>query len=163
MTYTLTLQAATKAELAEQIAAVASEWAHDTPDTPVDKPDTPVDKPDTPTKTQAHPNVGSEDDQPELPIEEAPKPKATRKKAKPKAKPEPEPETKTEAEPEPQPEPDAADPQPVSIDTLRKQLMAHAEQVGNTQAKALVAEWGKVSAVPDEERNRIFREAGGAL
>lgn len=165
MTYTVTLNADTRDALAGKIAALAAEWE-------IDKTDA---KP-TPTKPQAHPNIGTEDEQPELPIEDTPKAKPKpkpRKKApaKPKAEPKPEPEPEPTPEPEPQPEPetDVSTPEPepatvtVSAEALRDQLMAFAQDNGNTKARQLVAEWGKVSDVPEEHRNRIYQEAGGEL
>lgn len=152
MTYQITLQAASKAELAEQIAALCSEWAHEISVEPVDVPDN---TPETPTKTQAHQNIGSEDDQPELPIEESAEAEGTEEQAA--AEPEPEPE------PEPEQAPEPAEPQPVSLDALRDQVMRYAEEHGNTKAKALLAEFGKVSQVPEEDRNRIYVAAGGEL
>lgn len=145
MTYQITLTADSKAELAEQIAVLASEWAQDISVTPVDTPD-------TPTKTQAHPNVGTEDDQPELPIEEP----AEAQGAEEQAAAEPEPEPQPADEPE-------GEPAPVTVDQLRDQVMAYAEKNGNTKAKELLAEFGKVSQVPEEDRNRIYLAAGGEL
>lgn len=146
MTYQVTLHADSRAELAEKIAELATEWAHDLSGTTVDTPD-------TPTKTQAHPNLGTEDDQPELPLQES---------AEAEGNEEPAAEEQPEPEQAPADEPDG-EPAPVSVDQLREQVMQYAEKNGNTKAKELLAEFGKVSQVPEEDRNRIYQAAGGEL
>ncbi len=150
--YVVTLTAESREELQRKIKDLHAEWndapSADTPQTSTapDKnkgkgkaksADKAPDKPD-------NPKVGTEDDQPNLPLEE------------------------TAAEPDPHPAqedtPTQEDtPAPVSVDQLREQLMTYAEDHGSTQAKALVAEWGKVSAVPEEERNAVYLAAGGSL
>lgn len=140
MTYTVTLQADTRDALAGKIATLAAEWA-------VDK----TDEQPTPTKPQAHPDIGTDEPPPERPVEDAPQAKA-------KAK------TRKKATPAPAPAPDTDRvPAIVSAEALRDQLMAYAQENGNTKARELVAAWGKVSDVPEEHRNRLYQEAGGTL
>ncbi len=141
MTYTVTLEAASRAGLQQQIAALASEWGIEA---------TQETAPEQAPSPDTHQKVGTHDDQPDLPLE-----------APAEAQ-----DTAAEADPEPaespEPEPDNTQ-QVVDKDTLREQLMRFAEEHGNAKAKELVAQWGKVSQVPEEERNAVYVAAGGEL